>query len=263
MTNTIHFIHLNYWKNIIGGKVVINVVIPMAGAGSRFLDAGYKIPKPFIDVLAQPMISRVMDNLSLKDASFYLIARKEHLIKEYKIVQQLSEQYKVKFIEVDDLTEGTVCTVLFARKFINNDTPLMIANSDQLVDIDISDYVNDCAGRGLDGSIMTFHESSGDKSYSYARTDENGMVKEVKEKEAISEHATVGIYLYSKGADFVNAAVDMIIAKDKTNNEYYTCPTYNYLISEGLNIGTYDIDASQMHVLGTPEALNQYIDFFK
>lgn len=239
---------------------MINIVIPMAGAGSRFVDAGYETPKPFIDVIGQPMISRVMDNLSMDDATFYLIARKEHLKKEYKLVNQLIEKYKVKFIEIDHLTEGTACTVLFAREFINNDIPLMVANSDQLVDIDISNYVNDCINRNLDGSIMTFNETSGNKNYSYARVDNNGFVQEVREKEVISDNATVGIYLYSKGSDFVNATIDMIIEKNKINNEYYTCPTYNYLIKESLNIGVYEIDSLQMHVLGTPEDLRKYIN---
>lgn len=231
----------------------------MAGAGSRFVDAGYETPKPFIDVNGLPMIFRVMDNLLMEDATFYLIARKEHLKKESALVNKLVEKYKVKFIEIDQLTDGTACTVLYARKFINNDAPLMIANSDQLVDIDISGYVKDCRERDLDGSIMTFHEASGDKSYSYARIDKNGIVQEVKEKEAISEHASVGIYLYSKGSDFVNAAIDMMVEKNRINNEFYTCPTYNYLITEGLNIGVYEIDSCQMHVLGTPEHLNKYM----
>lgn len=238
---------------------MINVVIPMAGAGSRFVDAGYKLPKPFIDVNGKPMISRVMDNLVMEDTRFYLVGRKEHLEKENSLVAQLKEQYEVELIEIDHLTEGTACTVLYARKFINNDIPLLIANSDQLVDINISDFVSDCLNRGLDGSIMTFDEPSGDTKWSYARINTDGIVEEVREKLAISEHATVGIYLYSKGRYFVNATIDMMIKKDMVNNEYYTCPTYNYLIKDGLNIGIYDINYSQMHGLGTPDDLNKYI----
>jgi dTDP-glucose pyrophosphorylase len=238
---------------------VINIVIPMAGAGSRFVEVGYETPKPFIDVLGKPMICQVMDNLSMPDAHFYLIARKDHLKKESTLVAQLSEQYNVTFIEIDHLTEGTACTVLYARQYINNDEPLMVANSDQLVDINISDYVNDCLERKLDGSIMTFFEPSGDKKWSYARTDENGIVREVREKEAISELATVGIYLYSKGRYFVDAAIDMIIERDTVNSEYYTCPTYNYLVKDGLKAGVFDIDYTQMHGLGTPDDLNEYI----
>jgi len=237
---------------------VINIVIPMAGAGSRFLDAGYTTPKPFIDVLGKPMISQVMDNLGDLEAKFYLIGRKEHLIKEAPLVSLLKKQYSAQFIEIDHLTEGTACTVLYARKYINNDEPLLVANSDQLVDINISDFVEDCKIRNLDGSIMTFLEPEGDNKWSYAYINNDGIVQEVREKEAISEYATVGIYLYAKGRYFVDAVIDMMIARDTVNNEYYTCPTYNYIVKEGLDIGIYNIKRSQMHGLGTPEDLHNY-----
>lgn len=239
---------------------MINIVIPMAGAGSRFLNAGYERPKPFIDVLGKPMISKVMDNLAMQDAHYYLIARREHLEKEAELVKQLSSLYNLTFIAIDHLTEGTACTVLYARRYINNDEPLLIANSDQLVDINISDYVNDCFTRELDGSIMTFTETSGDTKWSYARVDRHGIVEEVKEKVAISGHATVGIYLFSKGRYFVDAAIDMFIDRDTVNGEYYTCPTYNYLVNEKLRVGVYDIEYRQMHGLGTPEDLDEYIN---
>ncbi|VAW58678.1 Nucleoside-diphosphate-sugar pyrophosphorylase involved in lipopolysaccharide biosynthesis/translation initiation factor 2B, gamma/epsilon subunits (eIF-2Bgamma/eIF-2Bepsilon) [hydrothermal vent metagenome] len=239
---------------------MINIVIPMAGAGSRFVEAGYTTPKPFIDVLGKPMISKVMDNLDVPGARFYLIARKDHLLQEAVLVSALSREYDATFIEIDHLTEGTACTVLYARQFINNDEPLLIANSDQLVDIKLSDLVNDCQQRSLDGSIMTFIEPSGDTKWSYARIDENEIVQEVREKEAISEYATVGIYLYSKGRYFVNAAIDMIINRETINNEYYTCPTYNYLVKENLKVGIYNIEYTEMHGLGTPDDLNKFLE---
>lgn len=238
---------------------MINIVIPMAGAGSRFVDAGYTTPKPFIDVLGKPMISHVMNNMNVDGAHFYLIGRKEHLIKEASLVTKLSSQYSVTFIEIDKLTEGTACTVLYASKFINNDSPLIIANSDQLVDINMSDYVDDCLNRKLDGSILTFHDSSGNLNWSYAKIDSDGILLEVKEKQAISEYASAGIYFYTKGKYFIESAINMIVKQDKVKNEYYTCPTYNYLVKENLKIGIYNVDYSQMHSLGTPSELNYFL----
>lgn len=238
---------------------MINIVIPMAGAGSRFVDAGYTTPKPFIDVLGKPMLSHVMNNMNVDGARFYLIARKEHLIKEASLVAKLSSQYNVTFIEIDNLTEGTACTVLYASKFINNDSPLIIANSDQLVDINMSDYVDDCLNRKLDGSILTFHDSSGNLNWSYAKIDSDGILLEVKEKQAISEYASAGIYFYTKGKYFIESAINMIVKQDKVKNEYYTCPTYNYLVKENLKIGIYNVDYSQMHSLGTPSELNYFL----
>ena len=239
---------------------MINIVIPMAGAGSRFSEAGYEKPKPFIDVAGKPMIVRVLENLAYKGARYILIGRKEHLEREKELVESIKKDFNVKFIAIDKLTEGTACTVLYARKFINNDQPLLIANSDQIVDMNIADYIDDCSARSLDGSILTFIDKYQDPKWSFAKLDESGLVTKVKEKKVISEYATVGIYLFSKGSDFVNSAVDMIIENDRVGNEFYTCPTYNYLINENRGIGIYNIEFDQMHGIGTPEDLSHYLE---
>ena len=238
---------------------MINIVIPMAGLGSRFALDGYQKPKPFIDVNNRPMITRVIENLYYPDARYILIARKEHLEMEAELVKEISAGYNVEWIPIDKLTEGTACTVLFAKSFIDNNTPLLIANSDQLVDISIEDFVNDCFRRKLDGSILTFTDSELNPKWSFARLDNNRLVAEVQEKKAISEYATVGIYLFSKGEDFVDAAIEMIIKNDRVNNEFYTCPVYNYSIAKGKNIGIYNINFDEMHGLGTPEDLKFYL----
>ncbi|GKX95380.1 glycosyl transferase family 2 [Campylobacter jejuni] len=232
----------------------MNIVIPMAGLGSRFVKAGFDKLKPFIDVLGKPMITRVLENLKYKDAKYILIARKEHLIQEKKLVDEIKNNFNAEFIGIDKLTEGTACTVLYARKYINNDTPLMIANSDQIVDINIADFINDSFKRGLDGSILTFIDKEKNPKWSFAKLN-NDLVVEVKEKEAISEFATVGIYFFNKGKIFVESAIDMIIENDRVNNEFYTCPVYNYAIKSGAKIGIYNIDFSKMHGIGTPEDL--------
>jgi len=198
---------------------MINIVIPMAGAGSRFAKAGYKNPKPFIDVAGKPMIARVIENLRYPDANYILIGRKEHLEIEQKLVKKIEQDYRATFIPIEKLTEGTACTVLYARKLINNSTPLLIANSDQIVDINVTDFIDDCFRRKLDGSILTFPDPERNPKWSFARTNSNGIVEEVREKVAISENATVGIYLFTHGQDFVNAAIDMIIENDRVNNE--------------------------------------------
>ena len=238
---------------------MINIVIPMAGQGSRFAKAGYEKPKPFIDVDGKAMIVRVLENLTYVNARYILIARKEHLDKEKVLVQQIKKQFNVIFIPIDRLTEGTACTVLYARKYINSEEPLLIANSDQIVDISIADFIDDSSDRSLDGSILTFIDECKDPKWSFAKIDENNLVVEVKEKVVISEYATVGIYLYSKGKDFVNATIDMIIENERVNGEFYTCPTYNYAINENAKIGIYNINFKQMHGIGTPDDLNIYL----
>ena len=238
----------------------INVIIPMAGAGSRFIKAGYTKPKPFIDVLGKPMIVRVLENLSCKDARYILIARKEHLEGEKELVKKVKSDFPVTFHPIGHLTEGAACTVLHAREFINNDEPIIIANSDQVVNIHFQDYVTDCLERNLDGSIMTFKDPDKDTKWSFAKTNSAGLVEEVREKVPISDLATVGIYMFRRGRDYVDAAIDMIVQNNRVNNEFYVCPVYNYTIQNKKRIGVYNILSEAMHGLGTPEDLNLYID---
>ena len=238
---------------------MINIIIPMAGLGSRFLEAGYEKPKPFIDVSGKPMIERVLENLNVENAQFILVARKEHLEQERELVNYIKREFKLLFISINQLTEGTACTVLSARKYINNQFPLLIANSDQIIDIDLKEFLDDANERDLDGSIITFYDEDKNPKWSFAELDKKDQVIRVKEKEAISNHATVGIYYFKTGTIFVDGAIDMIASNDRVNNEFYTCPVYNYVIADKKKIGIYEIPYESMHGLGTPEDLNSYV----
>lgn len=235
----------------------------MAGEGSRFRKAGFEKPKPFIDVAGKPMIKWVIENLQVPGAYFTLIARQEHLEAEKDLVRQLEQEFPLRFISVNQLTEGTACTVLFARQYINNDTPLLIANSDQWVEFSLADMLADARNRKLEGSILTFTDKEKNPKWSFAKTDDNGLVTEVKEKVVISDKATVGIYYFTRGSDFVNAAIDMIVHNDRVNNEFYTCPVYNWMIRDQKKIGIFDVEFEDMHGLGTPEDLSLFLDYLK
>ena len=235
----------------------INIVIPMAGEGKRFAEKGYSKPKPFIDVLGKPMICHVLDNLKVESAKFILLARKEHIEAEKETVEFILRNYNAEFVLIEKLTEGAACTVLHAHRQINNDAPLLIANSDQIVDMDINDYLNDSEKRNLDGSVLCFEDN--DPKWSYAQIDERGNITEIKEKVVISKHATVGIYYFAKGYDFLQNAIDMIVRNERVNNEFYVAPVYNYAISNGGKFGIYSIDKLSMHGTGTPEDLDKYI----
>ena len=134
-----------------------------------------------------------------------------------------------------------------------------MANSDQYVDFDVDAFVDDCIGRDLDGSILVFKDEARNPKWSFARTDEQDLVVEVAEKKPISDMATVGIYLFRRGSEFVSAAIDMIARNDRVNDEFYTAPVYNYMIRAGLRIGIYEIPQSAMHGLGTPNDLEAFL----
>jgi HAD superfamily hydrolase (TIGR01509 family) len=232
----------------------MNVLIPMAGAGSRFANAGYTFPKPLIEVNGKPMIQVVIENLNI-EATYTYIVQKEHYEK-YNLNYLLEIITPgCNIVQVDSLTEGAACTTLLAKEFIDNDQQLLIANSDQWVDWDSSDFMYSLQGDSIDGGILTF-ESTHPK-WSYVKTDNHGWVTELKEKMVISNNATVGIYHWKRGSDYVKYAEQMITKNLRVNNEFYVAPVYNEAIDDGKKIKTYN--CKKMMGLGTPEDLNVFL----
>jgi NDP-sugar pyrophosphorylase family protein len=239
------------------------IVIPMAGLGQRFVDAGYERPKPFIDVQGRTMIEHVLDNLRVPNSRFILLMRDQHINAHPNLVAELKRRSEISIVPVDIHTEGTACTVLLAHRYLPADRPLMIANCDQIVDFDCARFIADCHERNLDGSILAFRDFERDPKWSFVRMGDDNLVTEVREKVAISDIATVGVYLFRRGQDFVNAAVDMIVRNDRVNNEFYVCPVYNYGIRAGMKVGVYEIPFKGMHGLGTPEDLELFLQLEK
>jgi len=239
-----------------GGKM--NVLIPMAGAGTRFQQAGYTFPKPLIDVRSKPMIQVVVDNLNI-DATFIYVVQKEHRGR-YNLDTLLNLiTPNCKIVEVDGITEGAACTTLLAKEFINNDEPLLMANSDQFVEWDSNEFMYKMIEQKVDGGILTFQATH--PKWSFAKVDEYGYVTEVAEKNPISDIATVGVYYWAKGSDYVKYAEQMIDKNIRTNNEFYVCPVFNEAIGDGKKIKTFNIE--KMWGLGTPEDLNYFLENHK
>lgn len=239
---------------------MLNIVVPMAGAGSRFANAGYKDPKPLISIMGEPMIKLVIRNLSPRCSHrFIFICQRAH-VHSYALAEKLQTWAPNSIIvELDGLTEGAACTVLKAQSYIDNDSPLMIANSDQYIDASIDDYLNEIEKHQLDGLIMTM--KANDPKWSFVGLDDSQLVTRVVEKEVISNEATVGIYNFRRGSDFVRAAKSMIAQNQRVNSEFYVAPTYNNLIAENARIGIWNIgaEADGMYGLGTPADLDLFL----
>ena len=232
----------------------LNILIPMAGEGSRFANAGYTFPKPLIEINKKPMIQFVIENLAL-EANYIFLVRKEHEEK-YNIISLLKVLApNCKVVIVNKLTEGAACTTLLAKKLINNNKPLIIANSDQYIEWNSSKTMYKFVSKKIDGGILTF--DSLHPKWSYAKTDKDKNVLEVAEKKVISNHATVGIYFWSKGSDYVKYAEQMIKKNIRVKNEFYVCPVFNEAIKDKKKIIIENV--KEMWGLGTPEDLNIFL----
>jgi NDP-sugar pyrophosphorylase family protein len=238
----------------------LNIVIPMAGGGRKFQEAGYAFPKPLIDMHGKTMIEVVTHNVKpTEDHTFIFICQREHYTK-YDLHNILKNATNNKF-EVTPIvgkTAGAACTVLCAIQYIDNDSELIIANSDQVIDFNMDDFLKTARSKNSDGLIMTFQ--SNHPKWSYARVGSNGLVLETAEKKVISNNATAGVYYFKHGKDFVEGAKNMIHKGCHYNGEYYVCPVFNELILKGKKIYTYPIDQGKMHGLGTPEEVKEYLD---
>ncbi|MDB6016930.1 MAG: Nucleotidyl transferase [Pedosphaera sp.] len=245
----------------------LQIVIPMAGRGSRFAKVGYTTPKPLIPVGGRPMIEWVIDNVRPQRAHrFIFICLAEHLQTYPEVPAELRRLCPgCEIVPVSAVTEGAACTVLLARKWIDSSNPLMIANSDQLVELDVNNYLDALDADGVRGLIMTFWADH--PKWSYCRMRPDGSVNEVLEKQVVSNEATVGIYNFREGQDYVRAADAMIAANLRVNNEFYVAPTYNQLIAEGGKVITMKTgrELNGMYGIGTPEDLESFLqtEFFK
>ena len=236
----------------------LNVLIPMAGAGSRFEKAGYTFPKPLIEVRKKPMIQVVVENLNIK-ANYIYVVQKQHR-EMYNLDALLSLiTPDCKIVETEGMTEGAACTALLAKNHINTNAPLFFANSDQFVEWDSNEFMYKMNETDADGGIVTFEATH--PKWSFAKVDEKGLVTEVAEKKPISNIATVGYYYWKQGKDFVKYAEQMINKNIRVNNEFYVCPVFNEAIKDNKQIRTFNTKG--MWGLGTPEDLNYYLENYK
>ena len=250
---------MNYIKYINNGGDTkkLNIVIPMAGLGSRFANVGYKLPKPLIDVNGKPMIQVVVENMNI-NARYIFVVMKHHAEKYdfNNILKEITcDNYEIKTI--DKLTEGSACTVLTIRDMIDNDNPMILANSDQYLEWDPYEFL--VKTQDVDGLISCFEADH--PKWSFAKVDDNEEVTEVAEKKVISNLATTGLYYFAKGSQFVRCADSMIAKNIRTNGEFYNAPIYNEIILEGGVVKTHM--CSKMWGLGVPEDLDYFLQHHK
>tara|TARA_R100000388_G_scaffold32594_1_gene25484 strand:+ start:95 stop:1249 length:1155 start_codon:yes stop_codon:yes gene_type:complete len=232
-----------------------NILVPMAGLGSRFIKEGFKVPKQIINIKDKHLIDISLDCLDYEDCNLIFVLRDEHVYNHHMdelLVKKFGED--IKIVILDKLTDGSVCSCLFAEEYINNDAPLVI----HTLDIEFRPKFNPYMMNEIDadGLILTFKSNS--TNYSYAQIDKDGFVIKTAEKKAISANACVGIYGFKKGSDFCDYAKQMIDRDLRTKNEFYISPLYNLLVEDNKKIRTQTVD--KMHIFGTPDEYHFYKD---
>jgi dTDP-glucose pyrophosphorylase len=236
----------------------VTILVPMAGRGGAFIDAGFSFPKPLIDVGGKTMIELVVSNLQPHTPHrFVFVVLKDHYDR-YDLHHVLKRATNNNFdvVLVNGPTKGAALTALAAIRHINHDRELVIANADQYLIDGIDDFITHAREKELDGSIMTFPSSH--PRWSYARATDDGQVLEVAEKKVISNHATAGVYYYRTGTLCIEAIQNMIKKNIMHNDEFYICPAYNELLLQNYLVHIYPIPAARMFGLGTPEELASF-----
>jgi dTDP-glucose pyrophosphorylase len=229
----------------------MNILLPIAGLGSRFSKVGFELPKPLIKVEGKPMIQRAIESLGVQGNYIFIIRDNENLKLHLQSMYPDSN-----IISINYLTEGPASTCLLAKEQINNNQPLLIANCDQIMwwnSLAFTSFLNSCP---YDGLVVTYNEDT--PKNSYVKLDKNGLAVRIAEKEVISNVSLNGIHYWEHGSDFINSAELMIKNDERYNNEFYVGPTYNTLIKQGKKIGVYHIPNEQHHAVGTPEDLLKY-----
>lgn len=239
---------------------MIQIVVPMAGLGSRFATAGFELPKPLIDVAGRPMIEVVIENLRPRRPHRFVFVVQREQVDGFGLDSLLGEWAPgCEVVSIDGLTAGAACTVLRARDHLEPELPLMVANCDQWLDADVESYLAHFDGSAVDGFLMTMPADH--PKWSYVQLDDRGWVRRVVEKEVVSNMATVGVYNWTRAGDFTVAAEAMIYAERRVNGEFYVAPVYQEMIERGAHVEAFDVDCDgqAMYGLGTPEDLADFV----
>jgi dTDP-glucose pyrophosphorylase len=227
----------------------IQLVIPAAGKGLRFKEAGYKEEKPLILLRGIPLLLWVIFNFNLSEGDkLFVIVNKEFSVEEFCRKYLTNIKFAYEFVVLDEYTDGAARTVSTIESKIDLGKPLIIANSDQFVLEGLNNFISKVRNLESSGLILTM-KAFGNK-WSYVTFNESKLITNVREKEEISNEATVGIYAWKSADLFFNSFKEMLRVNDTTNSEFYVAPTYNYLITKNLKIEFMNVGEVEDNIIG-------------
>lgn len=233
---------------------MINIVIPMAGEGKRFVDKGITTPKPLIEISGKPFISFVLDSINFENANYHFLIRKNHY-DDYDF-DSIFKEKKIKYdiTTVDKTTEGAVSTTLLCRDKIDSKNPLIVKDCDQILNWNISNFSSFVKRKRPDGVIVTLPTIN--PGFSFVKLDDDqSTVLETKEKQVISSFGNTGLYYFSKTEDYYKYSDIMIKKNIRVKNEFYVSQVFNEYILDLKKILHYPIP--EIFSINTPEELSQ------
>ena len=235
-----------------------NIVMPLAGRQSRFFDAGFSTPKPFIDIHGVPIFKHSINSVGIEGNVFYIV-QSEHM--RNPLIRYKMEQYGCggKIIETNGITAGQLSSIMLAAEFINNDDPLIICNCDHRIVYDSNLISHKLFDERYDGGLVSFYSPGSEPKYSYIKMDKYGIC-EIAEKKKISDFAASGIYAFLRGSDFVHYAKQVFDKNITVNGEFYLSSVYSEMIEDGAFL--FNVLCRDIRNLGTPEEFRSYYDTF-
>ncbi len=221
---------------------MINVVIPLA-ANLYFESTEYVYPKPLIEIKGAPIIQLVINSLKTLPAPIrfiFIVNRKDearfHLSDTFRLLT--NDACEVVFLEGQ--SKGATCSTLMAISHIQGKDQLVIANGDQVFNMQLSTVIEDFKNRRLDAGVICF--DSVHPRWSYVRVNDKGDVIEAAEKRPISRHAIAGFYYFAEGDEFIRLGMKQIEKGSEVNGQYYVAPALNEFVLENKAIGIFQID---------------------
>lgn len=236
----------------------MNFVIPMAGRGQRFMDAGYTQPKMLIEARGKTLLQWSVDSLPLELCESLVFVGLEEHERSFGISKRIREWYghvpRLEFMFLPSATGGQAETVLRARDAIDPAMPLLIFNIDTMFHSEtLAAALRLISNDGVLGSFL-----SREPRFSFAALDDRGFVSRVTEKEPISDHALTGLYFFRETPLFFDLADACVRRDERTKGEFYVAPLYNELLARGKRVV---VDPCDSHaILGTPAELAEFME---
>jgi len=239
---------------------MLNIIIPIGGTGQRFKDENYLEPKPLIKILGKEMIFWLLDNLNIENCKLYIIY--QEYFNKFRFVDRIKKRYgfDIEFIEINYETQGAVETVLYGLNKISED---FLFNKTVLLDCDTfytEDIVEKYKKSNYNNAIFNFVDNDSNPIYSYVKKDKTNIIKEIKEKDKISDYANTGCYCF-ESAKLLKKYCNLVVESDfKTKNEYYISNIYKKMLDDNLVINS--IEVENFYCLGTPHLIKIFSNIF-